>query len=507
MISRGVKACAQQVLCALVGLAGLVIMFQYLFRPSHPSAEALEGEVVELKRQVETLRRSRESVEHYNVHDEPTRLLGTTPLTQAEKVVDEHLRTICLVIIAIAVVFAALYYLRSIFVPLFLAIALAQLLLPMIDWLTLPRRLFCLRYRLPRNVAVIIAVMTAAIVVFNIGLLMAESVAVFAQNADRYNTRVVQIVDLGFDMAERTRLQLEYQTAAARAGVVDTYEAAASAAYALGDGLSWYEALDIINGTEGNGTRLLELQYAEYFGNSTLANGTSSHDKEIYQAFADALTAINLSELIRSLLGSAATVIEDLVYVLLFLMFMLLGSASPAGQSTPGHEWSPGEARGGDPCMGVPLGSPGLRRDSSVESIVQMHDAAREQVTKYIQGKLLIALVVASAHAAVLWKVGLDLFFVFGLLSFALNFVPAIGMFISICLPMPLVALDDAFSPGEALLALPMHMHMHMPPCACPHAHAHAHFTCTCTCTTPSRQARRCSRWRCRWRWAPLQRT
>ena len=70
------------------------------------------------------------------------------------------------------------------------------------------------------------------------------------------------------------------------------------------------------------------------------------------------------------------------------------------------------------------------------------------------RGKLLIALVVASAHAAVLFYVGLDLFLVFGLLSFALNFVPAIGMLISILLPMPLVALDDGFTPSEALLAL-----------------------------------------------------
>jgi predicted PurR-regulated permease PerM len=58
-----------------------------------------------------------------------------------------------------------------------------------------------------------------------------------------------------------------------------------------------------------------------------------------------------------------------------------------------------------------------------------MHSAAQAQVSKYIQGKVIIALVVAGVHAAVLFYVGLELFLVFGLLSFALNFVPAISFF------------------------------------------------------------------------------
>jgi AI-2 transport protein TqsA len=88
-----------------------------------------------------------------------------------------------------------------------------------------------------------------------------------------------------------------------------------------------------------------------------------------------------------------------------------------------------------------------------MDGVALMHSAAQAQVSKYIQGKVIIALVVAGVHAAVLFYVGLELFLVFGLLSFALNFVPAIGMYISILLPMPLVVLDDAFTPMEALLA------------------------------------------------------
>ena len=35
-----------------------------------------------------------------------------------------------------------------------------------------------------------------------------------------------------------------------------------------------------------------------------------------------------------------------------------------------------------------------------------------------------------------------DLWLVFGILSFSLNFIPNVGMFTAVCLPMPLVALD-----------------------------------------------------------------
>lgn len=419
---------------------------------SHPrsSVDDLEQELARLKQQVAELQhREQLHIDHSEEppSDEPTRLLGTDPLNDAERVVDDHLRTACLAIIAIAVVFAALYYLRSMFVPLFLAIALAQVLKPMIDWLTRERKACCFHYRLPRGVAVVVAVLTAAIVVFSIGLLMAESVASFAQNADRYNTRVVQILDLGYGVYESFQADVESRTAAAADAAADAYgaaaEAAASAMSALGvESGDWFESL---NGTAANvsmaevAQAALEAQAA----NGTAANGTHHDRDEIYHALADAVNEINLSQLIRGFLGNAATVVEDLVYILLFLMFMLLGAAGPAEKPEPVPL----------PMPVSPRTSARLASNSHVkDSILRMHDAAQEQVRRYIQGKMVIAALVASVHAVVLWKVGLDLFPVFGLLTFALNFVPAVGMFISIFLPMPLVALDDAFTPNEVRL-------------------------------------------------------
>ena len=51
-----------------------------------------------------------------------------------------------------------------------------------------------------------------------------------------------------------------------------------------------------------------------------------------------------------------------------------------------------------------------------------------------------------AVHAAVLFAIGLDLWLVFAILTFWLNFVPNVGMATAVLLPMPLVAFDPAFS-------------------------------------------------------------
>ena len=487
-----------------------------------PSVEALEGEVSTLRqqimelnrREVENLQALRQQLQQQlqqspqiDYHDEgmgPTRLFGTDPLNPAEKVVDEHIRTTCLAVIATAVIFAALYYLRSILVPLFLALAIAHLLLPMIDWLNRKRYILCVPYKIPRGIAVLITVLFALFIVFNIGLLIAESVAVFAKNAEQYNKRVSQILDLAFELSDEAQMELERRTAEAKASVAGTYNAAAEAVSSVTedatDLLTWATGSDgelPVNDTAAaNGIstppsappalaawgfgRALRDTTTSLFNDTFIAtagvatNGTAGyatdHDQQIYQAFKEAFNEINLSSLISDLLGSAVHVIKDLVYIVLFLMFMLLGSHGVPDEEEKKHasahhgadRYGPDdeekraaqrERRAVRSVDTVRADRSLYREASGLDGVALMHSAAQAQVSKYIQGKVIIALVVAGVHAAVLFYVGLELVLVFGLLSFALNFVPAIGMYISILLPMPLVVLDDAFTPMEALLA------------------------------------------------------
>ena len=71
----------------------------------------------------------------------------------------------------------------------------------------------------------------------------------------------------------------------------------------------------------------------------------------------------------------------------------------------------------------------------------------------YIRGKTSISAFVAITNGSILWAVGLDLFLAFGVLAFFLNFIPNVGMFTSVILPMPLIALDPTFSTLQIVLA------------------------------------------------------
>lgn len=104
-----------------------------------------------------------------------------------------------------------------------------------------------------------------------------------------------------------------------------------------------------------------------------------------------------------------------MIYIFLFLVFMLLG-----------HK---------------PSGTNGRPKKQGVAA------DAEEQIYTYIRGKVMISLFVACIHGGILYLVGQQLWLVFGLLAFWLNFIPNIGMFTAVCLPMPLTALDPRFGP------------------------------------------------------------
>lgn len=82
-----------------------------------------------------------------------------------------------------------------------------------------------------------------------------------------------------------------------------------------------------------------------------------------------------------------------------------------------------------------------------------MHTQAEQQIFAYIRGKVGISLLVATVDAGFLRFVGLDLWLVFGVLAFLLNFIPNVGMATSVLLPMPLVLLDENFGVASILVA------------------------------------------------------
>ena len=291
---------------------------------------------------------------------------------------DERIRTSCLVIIASAIVLAAMEYLKEILRPFFVALTFRYLLTPVIEFLSCRSRTsrkVCRSpcgIRLPRPIAIVLAFFLAFWVLLFLGALVARSVALFSSNAQLYSRRVNDAISNA------------YETWRATLGGGDDPDS---------DATKFGEAL-----TESLSAGLKEL---------------------------------NIPGMIGKLLGSAAKVAEDTVYVLLFLIFMLASEGESAEEE-------------GDEEAGIAAGiGEEASAGGSTQTLVQRID---EQIFTYIRGKAVIACIVASAAAAVYFAVGLDLWLVFGVLTFFLNFIPSVGLFIAVLLPMPMVLLEPGMS-------------------------------------------------------------
>ena len=324
---------------------------------------------------------------------EPPLTVQATKLGDRELHFDERIRTTCLVIVAAAVVYTAMGLLQSIMIPFIIAVALKYLLTPLIDLLSCrqtpsasgrmrPNRCWC---RLPRPLAVLLSFFVAISLLISLAMVIGQSVEIFTERASTYRERVEAILELVFNVIEATQQNMK-----------KTQEASIE--------------------------RFNELPLADIPIEEDPT--ASSHAHEALQKFRSSAIAflqqVSLTDLILSLLGKAAAVAEDVMYIVLFLVFML------------------------------------MHRESEEEEAANPDAFARtvdRQIFVYIRGKTSISAFVAITNGSILWLVGVDLFLAFGVLAFFLNFIPNIGMFTSVVLPMPLVALDPAFSSFQIFVA------------------------------------------------------
>ena len=138
-----------------------------------------------------------------------------------------------------------------------------------------------------------------------------------------------------------------------------------------------------------------------------------------------------VTELIMHSLSSMMEALSNLALVLLFAIYLLLGS-SPKRPSTPHH--------GGPSSSSSSGGVGGLSGPAAISA------QADAQINLYIRGKVAMSLLVGVATAISLGALQVDLWLVFGLLAFWLNFIPNVGTVLAVALPMPLVILDEKFT-------------------------------------------------------------
>tara|TARA_B110001452_G_scaffold213023_1_gene183705 strand:- start:156 stop:1592 length:1437 start_codon:yes stop_codon:yes gene_type:complete len=329
------------------------------------------------------------------------------PLSHAERHIEERLRTLSMCVCAGGVIGGALYVLRSVLVPLVLAVALSYLLVPVIDALSVRPlrcfgRLYCTRpapwvsspilrpfvravclAQLPRWLATCVALAIAFAVLGLLGFVVADSVHVFAARAELYSHRVEQL---------------------------------------LGGLIDWMKEME---------------ENAPWYSNTTAAgDGLASNATTAADGLAElkALAKkVPVTQLILSVVTSLLEMLSNLFLVLLFTCYLLLGGGGGGG--------------GGG-------GSGGPDQE-------KVHQQADAQIFSYVKGKVLVSLLTGALTALILFSLHLELWLVFGVLAFWLNFVPNVGSVVAVALPMPVVLLDPAFSGGQAALALLLPLGVH----------------------------------------------
>jgi len=351
-----------------------------------------------------------------------------TSLTGQQREVEERLRTVCLLLCGLAVVAAGLYYLKAILIPLVLAVSLMYILQPLIDFLTRrpllccgrrccvqrpnldgvpaclrPVAESCLLVRLPYWLAVCVA------------LVVAYSVRTFSSKATEYTARV--------QLLARTLV-------------------------------SWLDDM--------------QISWQHYMtsprGSLAHANATAAAPLIDPARIEELAKKVPVGDMILSVLTSLVDVLSNLFLVLLFTVYLLLGSSpnhdAPGFGLLDDNERPAHDAGASSSCASSRVApAPPERRNSAFGVSTSAHgDAA---IRSYLKSKIGVSILVGLATAVSLAALGVDLWLVFGLLGFWLNFVPTVGTLVAVLLPMPVVLLDERFGPVQVVLALALPLAAH----------------------------------------------
>ena len=346
-----------------------------------------------------------------------------------EQAIEERIRTISLAICALGVVGYGLYTLRSVLVPLVLAIALTYLLQPLIDLLSVrplpcsccgtvlcrrpPERLRTVRPRLrpcaeclfqcklPRTMAVCVALAISFAILGALGFVVADSIHIFTKRAGLYSQRVQDLATGAINVMDHMREQWVYS-------------------------FGWDDA------TAANAT----VTATDMSGNNTAIGEDDVSDPSAVntmERLAKLAGKVPVTDMIVMSLTSMMEALSNLALVLLFAVYLLLGTSSSSSAPAP----------------------------SSPSSSSSINAQADAQINVYIRGKVAMSLLVGTFTAISLGALSVDLWLVFGLLAFWLNFIPNVGTVLAVALPMPLVILDPKFSGVGVALAflLPLGAH------------------------------------------------
>ena len=281
------------------------------------------------------------------------------PLSDSETRVEERLRTLGICVCATVLLGWSLHFLRPVLVPFVLAVALKHVIAPLVDTLQLGGR-FCIR--LPRLVAVLLALTFASALIGILVVIVADSVRQFSAHADVYSKQVERIFASLFSWMDRK-------------GVL---------------------AVLIPSGSPHVTWHTLSLPTTRRASLAVAGINNSVRLEKLRQLGG----SLPLTSIILDAVESLLETLSNVLLVLLFAVYLLLGSDAP---SAPGKDHAFG-------------GATGLRtRASSLRAQV---DA---QIRSFIKGKVLLSMLIGVSTGLILSLLHVDLWLVFGVLAFWLN--------------------------------------------------------------------------------------
>lgn len=117
------------------------------------------------------------------------------------------------------------------------------------------------------------------------------------------------------------------------------------------------------------------------------------------------LKNIPVVEILKNATGSFLSIIGNLFLIVVFSMFLLLG-------------------------------------DGKMASPHRTFEEIQDKIARYVNTKFLISIVTASMVGLVLLLFGVEMAFLFAILTFFLNFIPNIGSLLALALPVPILLLQ-----------------------------------------------------------------
>ncbi|TFG94823.1 MAG: AI-2E family transporter [Calditrichales bacterium] len=151
-----------------------------------------------------------------------------------------------------------------------------------------------------------------------------------------------------------------------------------------------------------------------------------------YPTISAIIDGLSIKSIVTATLKSVSSIVSNIFLVMIYLLFLLVGRNSLVNKLDIAFDKS----------------TAGKMRSIAL--------AIKKQINKYVITKTLISLLTGGLVGITLWLFGLEFAFIWGLLTFMLNFIPNIGSFIATFFPLAfaLVQFDSYLTVGWVAIVL-----------------------------------------------------